>query len=207
MESIGQPSCTQATVSRVHGFNTENTRVREGSRGRPGKQEAQRRDGQTSPRAFLGSGFRSGGRAPGASSGPSPPRIKWGQRAGRGIGLGERRDSRPRTPVHTLPTARRVSRAPPPSFLPLRAPLPSPETRSPGGSPPLPSPPSQAHPLRPVPSGTPSHPFPAPTSVGRGAWGAGPLPGQAAAAVVAGGCVSASFGVSVPRGRQGLGAS
>lgn len=69
---------------------------------------------------------------------------------------------------------------------------------------PISPPPSPPRPFQhPRPSS--SHPFPAPTSVGWGAWGAGPLPSQSAAAVVAGGCVSASVGVVGAKGATGFG--
>lgn len=103
------------------------------------------------------------------------------------------------------------------SFLP-QAPSPFPSnplpsqlssfSQQPSSQPALPDPisppPSPPRPFQhPRPSS--SHPFPAPTSVGWGAWGAGPLPSQSAAAVVAGGCVSASVGVVGAKGATGFG--
>lgn len=168
-------------------------------------------------RAFLGSQFCwgiEGSKLP--SDCHNPARVMWGQRAQKGTGkvMGI---SSPRSPCpHPHLKFRGCPSLLPlvslPSFPPLRPPLLSPATLSPVGPypfpiNPLPKPalPDPISPPSPPPSS--SHPFPAPTSVGWGAWGAGPLPSQAAAAVVAGGCVSASVGVSVPRGRQDLGVS
>lgn len=154
----------------------------------------------------------------------TPARVMWGQRARKGIGEGVG-NSLSRIPCahsqsqihkgfHFSPS--RVSSILPPSQVPSPIPsnpLPSqplsfPQQPSPPVGPPRPNLSPSPHPSRfqhPLPSS--SHPFPAHTSVGWGAWGAGPLPSQAAAAVVADGCVSASVGVSVPRGRRDLGVS
>lgn len=154
-------------------------------------------------RAFLGSKFcwvKEGNKPP--SPGHSPLRVTWGQRAGKGIGEGVR-NSLFRT-LYPHPHPRFTGS---PGLLPLRDPLLSPATLSPVRLPDPISPPSPPPSPSQHPPPASSHPFPAPTSVGWGARGAGPLPSQAAAAVVAGGCVSASVGVSVPRGPQDLGVS
>lgn len=155
-------------------------------------------------RAFLGSKFcwgKEGNKPP--SPGHNPPRVMWGQRAGKGIGegVGNSLFRALSTPPSQI---RRVSAVSFPSFLPLRAPLLSPATLSPVRLPDPISPPSPP----PSPSRHPppasSHPIPAPTSVGWGARGAGPLPSQAAAAVVAGGCLCLGRGVGA-KGATGFG--
>lgn len=176
---------------------------------------------RTCLRAFLGSKFCSG---KGGNKRLSPrhncPRVMWRQRARRGIGEGSGTPS-PGLPIHTpIPNLQGLhlsfllflS-----SFLP-QAPSPFPSnplpsqlssfSQQPSSQPALPAPisppPSPPRPFQhPRPSS--SHPFPAPTSVGWGAWGAGPLPSQSAAAVVAGGCVSASVGVVGAKGATGFG--
>lgn len=144
----------------------------------------------------------------------------WGQKAAEGLGnpkgIPFSRLVPLSTPPSQIPSSHPSSRPPLhseqgpqprslfPAFvapiLPLR-PL-SPATLSPAGPPGPISPHPRAS--RPPPP-TASHPLPAHTSMGRGAWGTGPLPSQAAATVVAAGCISVS--VSVPRGRQDLGMS
>jgi hypothetical protein len=133
-------------------------------------------------RAFLGSNFAGllSSSPPKSHVGPKGKKRNWGM-------------SR-EFPVHTpVPNSEFPSLFPPMSLPFFRL------GPSPFPSNPLPSRPSQ--PISPIPSSTslshppPSSPFPAHTSVGWGAWGAGPLSSQAAAAVVAAGCVSLCRGV------------
>lgn len=167
-------------------------------------------------RAFLGSKFCGGGGGGRRAINcllPAPSPQESGGAKGQEKELGKVLGTpSARFPVHTPSQMHRVSASPPSqasSPFPSN-PLPSRPffSHQPSPRPALPDPifpPSP--PPRPFqhPPPSSSHPFPAPTSVGWGAWGAGPLPSQAAAAVVAGGCVSASVGVSVPRGATGFG--
>lgn len=148
------------------------------------------------------------------------PEVMWGQNAAEGLGNLKGLPSpdsspgphpRPEFGVTTPPLARLLTLSEPSSSEPVPSPRRSHSSaQAPLPSNPVPSRPSrsrrspQPRPSRPRPP-TASHPLPAHTSMGRGAWGTGPLPSQAAAAVVAAGCLSVS--VSVPRGRQDLGMS
>lgn len=130
--------------------------------------------------------------------------VVWGQNAAEGLGNLKGGNPLSKIPLSTPPSQIRSSplashpalalwaSPPPPALaapiLPLR-PL-SPATLSPDG-PPGPISPHPGPLQRPPP--TSSHPFPAHTSMGRGAWGTGPLPSQAAAAAAA--------AVSLPRCR------
>lgn len=150
----------------------------------------------------------------------STPEVMWGQNAAEGLGNLKGIPSSRSTPPTPTPSqirsqhpsshrlldserALHLGTSPQPSSLPFFCSGPSPQQPCPQPALPAPSLPSPV-PLQPPPP-TASHSLPAHTSMGRGAWGTGPFPSQAAAAVVAAGCISVS--VSVPRGRQDLGMS